>query len=108
MPGMTPPTTAAPEFMELVCADQDLLLAEFEAIVAANFPPSPPGDQLVGGKSGAFKIPDSFGWPGVNDRATRNSGYAISSLRRQRSPPVSALLMRLNSMGSAEQDAEGR
>ena len=97
MPDMTPPT-AAPEFMELICADQALLLAEFEAIVAANFTPSPPGGQLVGGESGASKkTPASFGWPHANDRATSNSGYATSSLRRQRSPPVSALLVWSNS-----------
>ncbi|SRR5581483_8814934 len=98
MPDMTPPTSAAPEFVDLVCADQALLHAEFEAIVAANFTPSPPGDRLPGGGSGAFKkVPTSFGWPVVINRATRNPRRAISTLRRQRSPPVPALRTGLTS-----------
>ena len=30
------------EFMALVCADEELLDAEFEAIIAAGWPPPPP------------------------------------------------------------------
>ena len=32
------------QFLELVCADEDLLRAEFDAIIAAEWPSPPPAD----------------------------------------------------------------
>jgi hypothetical protein len=34
------PADASPVFAELICADNELLWAEFEALMAANYPPS--------------------------------------------------------------------
>jgi hypothetical protein len=36
---MSDPPALAPVFTELVCADPELLRAEFEALIAANYPP---------------------------------------------------------------------
>jgi len=98
MADMTPPTSAAPEFVDLICADQALLHAEFEAIVAANFTPSPPGDRLPGGESNAFNnVPIGFGWSRASNRAPSISRHALSTLYRQRSPPAPALPVEFNS-----------
>jgi len=35
-------------FLELLCADEDLLRAEFEAIVACDWPSPPPAQQVAG------------------------------------------------------------
>lgn len=43
---MAPPSTAGPEvddFLDVLCADEDLLRAEFDAIVQANWPEPPAG-----------------------------------------------------------------
>ncbi len=88
MPETTRPTSAAPEFMELICADPALLDAEFEAIVAANFPPPPPGDRLPSRESGApTRVPASLARPGVDYPDAGDTAHAISTPRRQRSPP---------------------
>lgn len=88
MPETTRPISAAPEFVELVCADPALLHAEFEAIVAANFPTPPPGDRLPRGESGApTRVPVGPARPSVDHRGAGDTAYATSSLRRQRSPP---------------------
>jgi hypothetical protein len=88
MPETTRPTSAAPEFVELVCADQALLDAEFEAIVAANFPSSPPGGRLPRGESGApTRVPVGLTRPGVDHRSAGATAHATNSPRRQRSPP---------------------
>ncbi|WP_158885844.1 hypothetical protein [Amycolatopsis anabasis] len=44
MPETMRDTVATQTFAELVCQDPAWLRAEFDAIVAANFPASPPGD----------------------------------------------------------------
>jgi hypothetical protein len=106
---MTSPTSAAPEFVDLVCADLALLHAEFEAIVAANFTPAPPDNRLPGGESGAFKkVPTPFGQSVVNYRATRNARYALSALRRQRSPPSPALPWHCMRSGPDRTERKGR
>ena len=88
MPKMTAPTSAAPEFVDLVYADRAWLQAEFEAIVAANFPNSPPGDRSrYGGSAPAIGIPARRSWTGVHHHDPESLTGAIEGLRRQRSPP---------------------
>jgi hypothetical protein len=101
MPETTPPTSAAPEFVDLVCADLALLHAEFDAIVAANFPSPPPDDRLPHGEtSPPIRAPAGLTGPGVNYRGSGKAGRAMTSLRRERSPPArkfaSAARMRVN------------
>jgi hypothetical protein len=88
MPEMTRPTSAGRELADLICADPALLQAEFESIVAANFPTPPPGDRLPPGASGApRRVPVDPARPGVAPRDAGVTPRAISTLRRQRSPP---------------------
>jgi len=73
------------EFMALVCADEELLAAEFEAIIAAGW--SPPTAVPRGGGTGrpAVACPPDFVCRGCRPslRPSRLPG-------RQRSPPVGA------------------
>jgi hypothetical protein len=88
MPEATRSTSAAPEFVELVCADLVLLHAEFEAIVAANFPTPPPGERPPRGESGApTRFPAGLARPDVDYRDGGGTTYVMSTPRRQRSPP---------------------
>ena len=88
MPETTRPTSVAPEFVELICADPDLLKAEFEAIVAANFPTPPPGARLPHGESGApLRGPAGLMRPVVDHRDAPDTPHRMSTPRRQRSPP---------------------
>jgi hypothetical protein len=88
MPKMTAPTSAALEFVDVVYADRAWLQAEFEAIVAANFPNPPPGDRSrSGGSAPAIGIPARRSWSGVGHHDPGSLTYAIEGLRRQRSPP---------------------
>ena len=87
-PGGSLAETVDEQFLALVCAEEELLRAEFEAIVAAEWP-SPPAKThgpagnagrprswpLPGGRAGAGRLPRLPAHPGV-DRWTR-----------QRSPP---------------------
>jgi hypothetical protein len=89
MPETTAPTSAVPEFVDLVCADLALLHAEFEAIVAANFLTPPPIDRLPRGESGPpMRVPAGLAWLGVNYRDAGDTAHAINAAHRQRSPPV--------------------
>jgi hypothetical protein len=93
MPEMTRPTSAAPEFVEIVCADREMLDAEFKAIVAANFSTPPPGARLLPGESSApARVPGGSARTGVDCRDAIEHAYVINAPRRQRSPP--ALLIR--------------
>jgi hypothetical protein len=89
MPDTRRPSSASSEFAELVCADPDWVRAEFDAIVAANFDPSPPHQRRP-------PRPDSSG-PTAPPRAaaivTTPAGASgvvllINRWRRQRSPPT--------------------
>ena len=77
------------QFLELLCSDPDLLRAEFEAIVAAEYPeggPRPPMRPLVGGSAGR---------PAGTRRAeirearslVRSRRPGVPSWARERSPP---------------------
>ncbi|WP_344256453.1 hypothetical protein [Terrabacter carboxydivorans] len=69
-------------FVEIVCGDDDLLAAEFEAIIAASWPP--PATPPPGGAEGdpADGRPAARGQP-----APRARWVPSSSPRRERSPP---------------------
>jgi len=94
MPQTLPPVasdaalTADEEFLALLCADEELLRAEFDAIIAAEWPTTPPrrpcGEHAAGPSShssarrfraGQLRLPN---WP-------RRPG--IGGWARQRSPP---------------------
>lgn len=78
MPETTRPTPAAPEFVELVCADPVLLHAEFEAIVAANFPTPPSGERPPRVESGApTRRPVGLARPGVNYRDAGGTAHLV-------------------------------
>ena len=88
MPETTRPTSSASKFVDLVCADPVLLQAEFEAIVAANFPTPPPGERPPRGESGApTRGPVGLARPGVDYRDSGGAAHVMSTPRRQRSPP---------------------
>ena len=85
------PNHAAPvladEFIELVCADEQLLRAEFDAIIAEAWSTPPPSPRSAAGASASR--PDRrerATWaPGDRPRGPRHPGAAEWS--RQRSPP---------------------
>ena len=100
MPETTRPTSAAREFVELVCADPVLLHAEFETIVAANFPTPPPGERPPRGESGApTRGPVGHARPGVYYRDAGGSAHAMTTPRRQRSPPPLTIPRESGKMG---------
>lgn len=74
--------TVRDEFLELLCSDPDLVQAEFDAIVAAEWPeagPRPPS--LPPGRRAA-------GWPA--DGAPEAQGRTAAALRRSRRPGVAS------------------
>jgi hypothetical protein len=76
------------EFLELVCSDEELLRAEFEAIVAAGWPRTPARPPL---RRPAGRPPTPRGGPRRErppDRlATRPRHPGVGGWARQRSPP---------------------
>jgi hypothetical protein len=70
------------ELVELVCADDELLAAEFEAIIAANWPPS---DTPSSEGATADATDDISPTPASTRRPAR--WMPSRSTRRQRSPP---------------------
>ena len=95
MPEMTAPALAAPEFVDLVCADSALLHAEFEAIVAANFPTPPPVDRPPRGEfDPPVRVPARLAWPDVDYRDNGNAAHTINPVCRQRSPPGTGVALR--------------
>ena len=76
------------QFVDLLCDDPDLLQAEFDAIIAAEWP-EPPGHRFSRGPAGGY--PDSRGYgraaEPVGSTATRPRHPGIGGWSRQRSPP---------------------
>ena len=75
------------EFLELVCADEELLRAEFDEIVAQQWiSPPPPGEPRAasptGGPSPQLTGPVDAAWS-----RPRPCHLVIHGWRRQRSPP---------------------
>ncbi|TDE38704.1 hypothetical protein [Actinomadura sp. 6K520] len=80
------------EFAELICADEQWLRDEFDALVAASFggPPTRPGPPAPPWTPPAGRpwryLPFSFPAPPAVRRAARPAGSGLP-MRRQRSPP---------------------
>src|ERR1700750_2531016 len=81
--------TVDEQFLDLICNEQDVVGAEFEAIIAAACP-KPPAARPVGGALGehagrgaARRAPDR-----VRDFATRPRHPGVGGWARQRSPPA--------------------
>jgi hypothetical protein len=85
--------TAAPtvdeQFLDLICNDPDLVAAEFDAIIAAEWPEPParrPGRSEAGGQpgsGGARRAADA-----ARDPGPREPDPDIARWARQRSPPL--------------------
>jgi hypothetical protein len=79
------------EFLAIVCAEEDLLRAEFDAIIAAGWPspsPDPPADDNAVQRSpGPARRQPNVGQARLPNRAPgRHPG--IGEWSRQRSPPT--------------------
>ena len=76
------------QFIEVMCADEELLRAEFDAIIAEEWPGSPPPADPAPGTPGANQGPRGSGLPG---RRVATSGRphhpGADGWSRQRSPP---------------------
>ena len=86
--GDTPARTVDEQFFELICRDADLVAAEFEAIIAAEWP-EPPAGRPVRGTAGG---PRGSGGAIRPVAAVRDSGSPardphIDPRARERSPP---------------------
>jgi hypothetical protein len=79
---------AGAEFAELICADEQWLREEFDALIAANYPPGPPPPappctSPLPSRRPATATCRAAG-PGRPQATTSHPG---GGLRRQRSPP---------------------
>lgn len=89
VPGHPAGRTVARQFLDLICADQDLLAAEFDAIIAATWP-DPPASRPGHGPTIPRPIGHADRWLPVRDRGPRFRPRWPGVIRwtRQRSPPV--------------------
>ncbi len=77
------------QFLDLICSDDDLVQAEFDAIIAAEWPSPPPGRPsryTPGGRNhggGQYR-----GTGGLDGRPLRPQHSGIRRWSRQRSPPT--------------------
>jgi hypothetical protein len=80
------PAGTGTDFIALICADEDLLRAEFEEIVSAGWGPPP----LPAGDRGGYRDPDVAGHSAeLCDRRPCYTapGVGCDERARQRSPP---------------------
>ncbi len=89
-PAVEPPVAllVRDEFLDLLCSDPEWLRAEFEEIVAAEWPTAPADPPLAA--RGAGQPPDSAGLRagGVRHRLARRPRHpGIGGWARERSPP---------------------
>jgi hypothetical protein len=87
-------TTAT--FTDLVCADHELLRAEFDAIITANFPEGVDGPQRHRptrpvGPEAQRAAPRGAPTPSAHRARRRDTGGTQHPRARQRGPPVSRL-----------------
>jgi hypothetical protein len=81
--------SAEEEFLDLLLADDDLLRAEFDAIIAAEWPEPPadrPGSSVAGRPPGGG--PSRRAADPVRGPVSRPRHPGIGGWARQRSPPV--------------------
>jgi hypothetical protein len=76
------------QFLDLICNDQDLLTAEFDAIIAAEWP-NPPANPPGGAVGGRPPASGAARWETVRIRGAvcRPRHPGIGGWARQRSPP---------------------
>jgi hypothetical protein len=72
------------EFVDLLCADEELLRAEFDAIVAAEWPGEPPLEFRPRGDGPRWPAPTP---PSEPHRPGRRTRRRVDEWARQRSPP---------------------
>jgi hypothetical protein len=86
--GETTAHTVDAQFLDLICADPDLLAAEFDAIITAEWPRPPtgrPGRGCAGGQPGTHAAGRAVG--NARDLADRPRHPGVGGWARQRSPP---------------------
>ena len=88
MPDTTRDTSAISGFAEQVCADPAWLRAEFDAIMAANFPSPPPGPAPPRPGSAGLRRPGRTPTANAGARQPTDAVLTVAGWRRQRSPPV--------------------
>jgi len=99
------PTTPATDdridrqFLDLICHDQDLLTAEFDAIIAAEWP-TPPADRAQPATGG----PPASGLPGraadrLDSPICRSQPGRVGGWVRERSPPAAITTTKLEKAG---------
>jgi hypothetical protein len=76
--------TTEDEFLALVCADEDLLRAEFEAIIDENWAPPPP---IPPSRQRRSTGPPIVGWPRTKPNRARRVSVVRATWGRQRAPP---------------------
>jgi hypothetical protein len=91
MPATGDPTTRTVEeqFLDLICSDQDLLAAEFDAIIAAEWP-GPPANPAGRGTVGGRPFSGAGRWVAVRlgGAVGRARQPGIRGWARPRSPPL--------------------
>lgn len=81
--------TIEDQFLELIWNDADLLAAEFDAIIAAEWPGPPPDSPAHGAAGGHLGDgPPHAGTECVGDPIRRPRHPGIAGRARQRSPPL--------------------
>lgn len=87
-PGGSLAETVDEQFLALICAEEELLRAEFEAIVAAEWPSPPaktPGPAANAGRPRSWPPPG--GPAGAGRLSGRPAHPGVDGWTRQRSPP---------------------
>ena len=86
------------DFLDLVCADQELLRAEFDAIIAQEWSSSPPSPDPPAASPGTGPGPPGHRLPRGDKASLRRPDSGADEWSRQRSPPRFAPIMipRLN------------
>lgn len=77
------------EFLELICSDDDLVAAEFEAIIAAEWPTPPPARPPLRRPVDPTPTPGDRRWrqDSSGRLASRPRHPGVGGWARQRSPP---------------------
>lgn len=89
VPGSAPAThgRADEQFLELVCADDEWLRSEFDAIIAAEFPQVPSAVARRGTTGGRGGEQSRRHATAVVDRTRPHQPVGVDRWTRQRSPP---------------------